>query len=108
MKKRLRSRVNNHKTKSFPGADIGSVRDLLMITSRVRLKRARKPNHQKQRFDLEKLRSPDMVCTFQATTGWKLASLMGLRDEGMDINSMFTTCNLAVTDAGSEILGNER
>ena len=30
-----------------------------------------------------------------------------LRDEDMDINTMITTYNTAVTDADSEILGNE-
>ena len=79
-----------------------------MITFRVRLKKARQPNQPRLGFDLEKLRDPDAACTLQATTGGKLASLIGLRDENMDINTMLTTCNIAVTDAGSEILGNER
>ena len=49
-----------------------------------------------------------MVCTFQATTGGTFAPLSRLRDEDMDINTMITTCNTAVTDAVSEILGKER
>ena len=79
-----------------------------MMTFRVRLKKARKPNQPRLRFDLEKLRDPDVACTFQATIGGKFAPLIGLRDEDMDISTMVTTYNTAVTDAASEILGKER
>ena len=110
MKKRFRSGVNIHGTRSFPGADIGSDNDLVMMTFRVRLKEARKPNQPRLMFDLEKLRDPDVACTFQATIGWKLvgAPLTGLSDWDMDIDTMITTYNTAVTEAASEILGKER
>ena len=49
-----------------------------------------------------------MACTFQATIGGKFAPLTGLSDEDMDMDTMITTYNIAVTDAASEILGNER
>ena len=49
-----------------------------------------------------------MACTFQATIGGKFAPLIGLREEDMDIDTMITTYNTAVTDAASEILGKER
>ena len=49
-----------------------------------------------------------MACTFQATIGGKFAPLIGLRDEDMDMDTMITTYNTAVTDAASEILGKER
>ena len=108
VKKRFRSGVNIHRTRSFPGADIGSDHDLVMMTFRVRLKKARKPNQSKLRFDLEKLRDPDVACTFQESIGVKIAPLIGLSDEDMDIDTMITTYNTAVTDAASEILGKER
>ena len=72
------------------------------MTFRVRLKKARKPNQPRQRFDLKKLRDPDVACTFQATIGGKFAPLIGLTDEDMDIDTMITTYNTAVTDAGKE------
>ena len=108
MKKRFRSGVNIHRTRSLPGADIGSDHDLVMMTFRVRLKKTRKPNQPRLRFDLEKLRDPDVACTFQATIGRKFAPLVGLSDEDMDIVTMITTYNTAVTDEASEILGKER
>ena len=79
-----------------------------MMTFRVRLKKARKPNKPRLKFDLEKLRDPDVACTFQATIGGKFAPLIGLSDEDIDIDTMITTYNTAVTDAASEILGKER
>ena len=108
VKKRFRSGVNIHRTRSFPGADIGSDHDLVMMTFRVRLKKARKPNQPRLRFDLEKLRDPDVACTCQATIGGKFAPLIGLSDEDMDINTIVTIYNTAVTDAASEILWKER
>ena len=60
------SGVNIHRTRSFPGADIGSDHDLVMMNFWVCLKKARKSNKPRQRFDLEKLRDPDVACTFQA------------------------------------------
>ena len=54
-----------------------------MMTFGVRQKKARKPNQPRLRFDLEKLRAPDMACTFQAMIGGKFSPLTGLRDEDM-------------------------
>ena len=101
VKKRFRSGVNIHMTRSFPGADIGSDHGLVMMTFRVRLKMARKPNQPRLRFDLEKLRDPDVACTFQATIGGKFAPFIGLSDENMDIDTMITTYNTAVTNAAN-------
>ena len=39
-----------------------------------------------------------MARTFQATIGGKFAPLIRLKDENMDINTMITTYNIAVTD----------
>ena len=108
VRKRFRSGVNIHWTRNFPGADIGSGHDLVMMTFRNRLKKARKPNQPRQRFDLDKLRAPDVSRTFQATIGGKFAPLIGLKDEDIDIDTKITAYNTAVTDAASEILGKER
>ena len=73
-----------------------------MMTFQVRLKKARKPNQPRLGLDLEKLRDPDVACTFQATIDGKFASLIGLSDKDMDIDTMITTYNTAVTDAACE------
>ena len=71
MKKCFRPEINIQRTRRFPGADIGSDHDLVMMTFRVRLKKARKPNQPGLRFDLEKLMDPDVACTFHGTIGGK-------------------------------------
>ena len=48
-----------------------------------------------------------MACTFQATIREKFAPLTGLSDEDMDMDTMITIYNTAVTDAASEILVKE-
>ena len=73
-----------------------------MMTFQVRLKVARKPNQPRLRFDLEKLRNPDVACTFQAMIGGKFAPLTGLSDEDMDMDTMITTYNTAVLDLCDE------
>ena len=100
MRKQFQSGVNVHRTRSFPGADIGSDHDLVMMTFRVRLKKTKKPIQSRLRFDLDKLRNPDMAGTFQATIGGKFAPLINLRDD--DIESMITTYNTAVADKANE------
>ena len=48
-----------------------------------------------------------MAWIFQATIGGKFVPLIGLSDEDMDIDTMITTYNTAVTDAASEVLRKE-
>ena len=67
----------------------------MMMTFRVRLKKTRKPTQSRLSFDLEKLRDPDVAGTFQATKGGKLAPLINLRDDDIDMYGMTTTCNTA-------------
>ena len=75
-----------------------------MMNFQVHLKKARKPTKPRLRFDLEKLRDPDVACTFQATTGGKLAPLISLRDDDMDTNTctIITPYNTALTDTTRE------
>ena len=72
-----------------------------MMTFRVPLKKAKKPSQPRLRFHLEKLRDPDVACTFQATTGGKFAPLTGLREKDINIDTMIATYHTAVTDAAS-------
>ena len=97
----FQSGVNIQRTRIFPGADIESDHDLTMMTFQVHLKKVKKPNQARLRFDHEKLRDLDVACFFQAAVGGKFAPLISLRD--MDINTMITTYN-----AASEILGKEK
>ena len=86
---------------------MGSHHDLVVMTFPVGLQKVRKPNQPRLRFDLEKMWEPDVGCTFQAIIGGTFASLIGLKNEDMDINTMIATYNTAVTDAASQILRKE-
>ncbi|XP_052268247.1 uncharacterized protein LOC127869629 [Dreissena polymorpha] len=82
VKKRFRSGVNVTQTRSFSGADIGSDHELCLMTFKLHLKKANKLGHTRIKFDLERLKDPEVVEAFQAT--------------------------IAVTEAASEILGKHR
>ena len=96
------------KTRSSPGADIGSDHDLLMMTFHLRLKRISKPKHTRLKFDLEKLKDSNVLETFQAMIGGRFAPLTIKSNEDTDIDSIITTINTAVTETASEILGKHR
>ena len=59
-------------------------------------------------FDLEKLKDPNLLETFQAMIGGRFAPLTTMSNEDTDIDSMITTFNTAVTETASEILGKHR
>ena len=110
VRKQFQSGVNVHRTRSFPGAHIGSDSDSMMMTFQVCLKNTKKPTQSRLRFDPEKLKNPDVAGTFRATTCGKFAPLINLRADdtdvdSTDIDSMITINNTAATDTASEILG---
>ena len=107
MKKRFRSGIKTARTRTFPGADVGSDHDMVM-TFQTRLKNSRKPTQPRIRFDLEKLNDPKVVSAFQATIGGRFAPLATLVDEDADLDSMATHFNKAVTDTAAELLGKQR
>ena len=90
---------------SFLGADIGSDHDLLMMTFHLCLERISKPKHTRLKFDLEKLKDPNVLETFQAMMGGKSAPLSIMSNEATDKDPMVTTFNTAVTETASTILG---
>ena len=53
VKRRFHKGVNIARTRSFPGADIGSDHDLLMTTFHIRLNRISKPKPTRIKFDTE-------------------------------------------------------
>ena len=108
VRKRFRSRVNVARIRRFSGANIGSDHDLLMMTFRPRLNKISKPKHTRLKFDLEKLKDPNVLETFQAKIGGKFAPFTIMSNDDTDIDSMITTFNTAVIETASEILGKHR
>ena len=104
MKKRFKTSVNIAKARSFPGADIGSDHELVMLTFKLHLKRTKKNNAtQEIRFDLEKLKDPEVAEIFQAIGGQ--FAVLSILDSDMDMDMLTDTFNTAVTDTANEILG---
>ncbi len=108
VKKRFRSSVNVNHTRSFPGADLGSDHELLMMTFRLRLKMNIKPTNTRIKYDLEKMKDPTEANTFQAKICGTFAQLILHENENNDIYTMITAMNIAVTETAKEILGKHR
>ena len=79
-----------------------------MMTFHLRPKRISKPKHTRLEFDLEKLKDPNVLETFQAKIGGKFAPLTIMYNEDADMDSTITTFNTALTETASEITGKHR
>ena len=77
-----------------------------MMPFHLCLKRISKPRHTRLKIDLEKLKDPNLLETFQAMIRGKFALLTIMNNEDTDMDSMITTFNTTVTDTVSEILAN--
>ena len=86
MKKRFKTSVNIAKTRSFPGADIGSDHELVMMTFKLYLKRAKKSNQCK---------AAGAVCFNGSTGGW-FRTAVGVRQGCLLSPTLF---NIFMADA---------
>ena len=108
VRKRFRSGVNIARIQSCPGADIGSDHELMMMTFHLRFKRISKPKHTRLKFDLEKLKDPNVLETSRAMIGGRFASLTIMSNEDTGLDSVITIFSTVVTETASEILGKQR
>ena len=107
VQQRFRSSVMTANTRSFPGADIGSDYDLLLLNFHLRLKMNQRPKQTRVKFDLGKLNDTTTARAYQETLAGKLATIQNRVDD-MDIDTMTNDLNTAITDTAEEILGKER
>ena len=70
--------IKTARTRTFPGADVGSDHDMVMLTFQTHLKNSRKPTQPRIRFDLEKLNDPTVMSAFQAVVGDRFTPLSAL------------------------------
>ena len=108
VKRHFQTSVNIAKTRSFPGADIGSYHDLVMMTFKLHLKKVSKQGHTRIRFDLEKLKAPEVAEAFKAMTGGKCAPLTLLDADDVNMDDLINKFNVAVTETANETLGTYR
>ena len=79
-----------------------------MVTFRLHLKKISKAKHTRLKFDIEKLKDPNVLESFQALIGGRFAPLTIMSNENADIDSMIITFNTAMTKTAGEILGKHR
>ena len=92
----------------MPEHELSQDHDLLMMAFHLHLKRISKPKHTRLKFDLEKLKDPIVLETFQAMIGGKFAPLTIMNSEDIEMDTMITTFNIAVTETAGKILGKHR
>ena len=108
MKKWFHSGIKTARTRTFPGTDVGSDHDMVMMTFQTRRQNSRKPTQPRIRFDHEKLNDPTVMRDFQRTIGGRFAPVATLVDEDTDLDSIVTHFNKAVTDTAAELIGKQR
>ena len=74
MKKRFWSWINFARTRSFLGADVGSDHDLVVMTFRVHLQKVNKQKGTRMKFNLEKLKHPNIQKNLPSNDRWKVCS----------------------------------
>mgnify|MGYP006273469667 CR=1 FL=1 len=103
--RRIKSSINRAKTRTYPGADVGSDHDLVLLNMKMKLKKKYQAARTRIKFDLEKLRDPEVAEVFQAQLGGRFAALNILNN---DINDLTNSFNEAVRVTAEEVLGLER
>ena len=106
--KRFHTSVNINRTRSFPGADINSDHELVMMAFRLHLKKTKKQGQTRIKFDLEKLQDPHVAQAFKAQIGGKFAPLLVLDADCRDADTLIDTFNTAVVETANEVLGKKR
>ena len=99
--KRVQSSIKRSKTRTFPGADIGSDHDLVMMTFKIRLNCRKKKNNNRVRFDLEKLKDPEIKKQYQQELQGRFAPLL-LLNNVQEICDSFTNI---VKETAKKVLG---
>ncbi|XP_068250954.1 uncharacterized protein [Palaemon carinicauda] len=97
---RFRSGIKRATTRTFPGADVGSDHDLVFVNFKLRLKTIKKPKNTRMKFNLDRLRDPNIAESFKATVVGKFAPLLTLEEDHSSIKVMIESAN--------ETLGNVR
>ena len=80
----------------------------MMMTFKLHLKKVSKQGHSRIRFDLEKLKDPEVAETFKAMIGGKFAPLALLDADDVNMDDLINKFNVAVTETANETLGKYR
>ena len=98
---RLTSSINKANTRSFPCADIGSDQNLVLTTTKLKLKIKRFAKSPRIRSDLKKLKDPKIAEVFQAKVGGKFAALCVLDS---DVDTLADSLKEGLLSSVEEVL----
>ena len=101
---RFKSSINKARTRTFPGADIGSDHDMVLLTLKLKLKTQKKHCNTRIRFSLDKLKDPHVAEIFEANIGGKFATLNLLQD----IDLLTDKMEEVMTETATKVLGKDR
>ena len=104
--KRFSTSVNINKTRSFPGADIGSDHDMVMMICCIHLKSPMKNKIVRNKFNLEKLKDPVIEKLYKQKIDEKLSEQNVSNIQ--DTEGIVQKLNVIMIDAVNEILGKYR
>ena len=102
---RFKSSINRAKTRTYPGADVGSDHDLVLLTMKMKLKKKHQSANPRIKFNLVKLHDPAVAEVFKAKLGGRFGALSLL---DIDINDLTSNYNEAVLETAEEVLGHQR
>ena len=92
--------IFTNKTRTFPGADVGSDHDLVMMTMKTKLSKRKKQKNPRIKFNLEKLNDKSIAEEFQAKIGGKFAPLLLLEN----VDELTKGFNAAIAEVAQEVL----
>lgn len=101
---KFKSSINKVRTRTFPGADIGSDHDMVLMTLKLKLKTHKKYGNTRIRISLDKLKDPQVAGIFEANIGGKFAALNLLQD----IDLLTDNMEKIIIETATEILGKDR
>jgi len=104
IQRKFKSSVVASKTRSYPGADVGSDHNLAMMNLKIKLRRIRKQKSQRVNYNLDELQDPEIRSEFSAKIGGKSAPLLLLDD----VEEMTTGFSEAMNETAAEMLGKKR
>ena len=106
VRNRFISGIKRGSTRTYPGADVGSDHDMVLMNFKVRLKKTKKSKSTRLKFNLDRLKDPNILESFKATIGGKFAPLLALEDNS--VGTLTTQFNEVLAEAANETLGKIR
>ncbi|XP_069972111.1 uncharacterized protein [Penaeus vannamei] len=89
VEKKCSSSINGHKTRSFPGADVGSDHNLAMTTMKLKLKKIQRPPSSRIKYNTSRLKNAETLETCKIKIGGKFAPLLEMT-EIQEVTDLFT------------------